>query len=173
MSRVRQNFHEESEAGLNQQINTELSAMYFYMAMAAYYDRDDVALRNVAAFFRKSAAEEKSHAEALIEYQNKRGGRVVFANISAPPQTEFTSLLSAFTSALTLEKEVNGSLLALHKVADSHDDAQMTDFLEGNFLKEQVEAIRELAGYVANLRQVGSGLGEWMFDHEFEIGESK
>ncbi len=42
----------------------------------------------------------------------------------------------------------------------------MCDFIEGNFLTEQVEAIKELAGYVTNLKRVGPGLGEYQFDHE-------
>jgi len=41
-------------------------------------------------------------------------------------------------SALELEKHVNQALLDLHKVASSHDDAQMTDWLESNYLTEQV-----------------------------------
>lgn len=40
----------------------------------------------------------------------------------------------------------------------------MMDFLEGEFLKEQVEAIKELAGYVTQLKRCGSGLGEYQFD---------
>ena len=41
-------------------------------------------------------------------------------------------------SALELEKHVNQALLDLHKIADSHGDAQMCDFIEANYLTEQV-----------------------------------
>lgn len=44
ISRVRQNYHAESEAGVNKQINLELTASYVYLSMAFYFDRDDVAL---------------------------------------------------------------------------------------------------------------------------------
>lgn len=40
--------------------------------------------------------------------------------------------------ALCLEKLTNEKLLALHKTAEESDDPQMTDFIEGNFLEEQV-----------------------------------
>jgi ferritin heavy chain len=40
--------------------------------------------------------------------------------------------------ALCLEKLTNEKLLALHKVAEEANDPQMTDFIEGNFLEEQV-----------------------------------
>ena len=35
MSRVRQNFHEDSEALINKQINTEMHASYVYLAMVS------------------------------------------------------------------------------------------------------------------------------------------
>lgn len=43
---------------------------------------------------------------------------------------------------------------------------QMMDFIEANYLHEQVEAIKELAGHVTNLKRVGPGLGEYQFDKE-------
>lgn len=35
-SQVRQNYHEESEKGVNEQINLELSAMYTYLSMVSH-----------------------------------------------------------------------------------------------------------------------------------------
>jgi len=40
---VRQNYHQECEAGINKQVNMELHAHYVYLSMALYFDRDDVA----------------------------------------------------------------------------------------------------------------------------------
>ena len=40
----------------------------------------------------------------------------------------------------------------------------MTDFLAGKFLKDQVESIKKVGDYISNLKRVGSGLGEFMFD---------
>ena len=40
----------------------------------------------------------------------------------------------------------------------------MMDFLEGEFLQEQVKAIKQLADYATNLKRVGPGLGEFQFD---------
>ena len=40
----------------------------------------------------------------------------------------------------------------------------MADFIESNFLQEQVEAIKELAGHITNLDRVGNGLGVYQFD---------
>ena len=45
MALARQNFSSLCEDALNQQINTELSAAYAYQSMAAYFGRDNVALK--------------------------------------------------------------------------------------------------------------------------------
>lgn len=166
MSLVRQNYNEESEAGVNRQINLELYASYTYMAMAFHFDRDDVALKGFHGYFLKASAEERDHAQKLMKFQNERGGRIVLQDIKAPSKSEWGCGADAVKDALDLEKHVNESLLELHKVASKHNDAQMADFIETHYLTEQVEAIKELAGYVANLKRVGPGLGEYMFDKE-------
>lgn len=44
----------------------------------------------------------------------------------------------------------------------------MCDFLEDKFLREQVESITEIGKMVTNLKRVGKGLGEFMFDKELD-----
>ena len=75
---------------------------------------------------------------------------------------------TAMELTLSLEKLVNDKLLTLHKVADETNDPQMTDFIEGNFLEEQVDAIKEISGYVAQLRRVGMGHGVYHFDTQLQ-----
>lgn len=163
---VRQNFHSESEAGVNKQINLELYASYVYLSMAYHFDRDDVALPGAHKYFKKASDEEREHAQKLMTFQNQRGGRIVLANVVKPEKDEWGSILDAMTVAQALEKNVNQSLLDLHKVADTHTDAQMCDWIETHFLTEQVEAIKELGDHIRNLKRVGTGLGEYMFDKE-------
>lgn len=166
MSQPRQNFHSESEAGVNKQINLELYASYTYQSMAWYFDRDDVALPGFHKYFKKASEEEREHAEKLMKFQNQRGGRVVLQNIQKPERDEWEGGLAAMQAALALEKNVNQSLLDLHKLADSHGDAQFCDWIESHFLTEQVEAIKELSDHITNLKRVGTGLGEYMYDKE-------
>jgi len=166
MSQCRQNFHLESEAGINRQINMELYASYTYQSMAMYFDRDDVALPGFAKFFSKSSEEEREHAEKFMKYQNKRGGRIVLQDIKKPDRDEWGTGLDAMTVALQLERSVNQSLLDLHKICTNHEDAQMADFLETEYLEEQVKAIKELGDHITQLKRVGPGLGEYMYDKE-------
>ncbi len=70
---------------------------------------------------------------------------------------------------LQMEKDVNASLLNLHKVAEEEADPNFTDFIEGNFLNEQVEAIKEIADMLTNLARVGNdGLGLYLFDQALQ-----
>lgn len=48
----------------------------------------------------------------------------------------------------------------------------MCDWLESNYLTEQVEAIKEISDYITNLKRVGTGLGEYLFDKETLGGDS-
>lgn len=56
--------------------------------------------------------------------------------------------------------------MEIHGIAASHNDANMCDFLETEFLQEQVEAIKELGDHITNLQRVGEGLGVYMFDKQ-------
>merc|ERR1719167_501088 len=154
LSKVKQNFHSDSEALINKQINMELYASYVYLSMAAYFARDDIALMGFSKRFRKASKEEREHADILIDYQTMRGGRVVFREIAKPNNDEWGCALEAVEASLELERIVNESLLNMHKMADSHGDAQMTDFIEGTFLKEQVEAIKEIGNLVTKTSEL-------------------
>jgi ferritin heavy chain len=67
-----------------------------------------------------------------------------------------------------LKKKVNSALLEMHGFASKHDDAQMTDFLEGNFLKEQVEAIKHLSDLITKMKRAGDGIGVHIIDKELQ-----
>lgn len=166
VSVVRQNYHAESEAAINRQINLELYASYTYFSMYGFFDRDDVALKGFAKFFKKQSEEEREHAEKLMKYQNMRGGRIVLADVKKPDRDEWGSGLEAMQAALQLEKNVNTALLEVHSIANKHGDPQMCDFIETEYLEEQVRSIKEISDYVTNLKRVGQGLGEYQFDHE-------
>ncbi|KAI3705013.1 hypothetical protein L1987_75243 [Smallanthus sonchifolius] len=184
-SLARQKYVDESEAAVNEQINVEYNVSYVYHAMYAYFDRDNIALKGLAKFFKESSEEEREHAEKFMEYQvfdnlptslcgsyNKRGGKVKLQSILMP-LSEFDHLekgdaiygkFCAMELALSLEKLTNEKLLHVHAVANKNNDVQLADFVEKNFLGEQVEAIKKISEYVAQLRRVGKGHGVWHFD---------
>ena len=163
-SQCRHNYHEESESAVNKQINLEFYASYVYLAMACNFDRDDVAVPGFCKFVKKASDEQRQHGMKLMEFQNRRGGRIVLNDVTKPERGEWGSVLEAVESALELEKRVNQALLDVFKVAEKHGDAQMCDFIQHNFLSEQMESIKQFADYRAQLRSVGPGLGQFQFD---------
>jgi len=163
---VRINYHEDNEGLINRQINLELYASYYYLALAHHFDRHDVALKGHYKFFKKMTDEEKEHAEKFMEYQNKRGGTIVLLDVQKPALQAWEGPLHAHESALQLEKDIYNALLELHAYACKHNDPHLSNYLEEEFLDEQVKSIKEYADYITNLKRVGKGLGEYVFDKE-------
>merc|ERR1712098_837892 len=99
----------------------------------------------------------------LMEYQAKRGGRVVFQDIAKPSSSEWGTPLQAMEAALELEKT---SLLDLHKASDGKGDAHLCDFLEAEYLGEQVEGIKQIGDLITKIKRAGDGLGLHIMDKE-------
>ncbi|EMP27167.1 LON peptidase N-terminal domain and RING finger protein 2, partial [Chelonia mydas] len=112
------------------QINLELYASYVYLSMSFYFDRDDVALKNFAKYFLHQSHEEREHAEKLMKLQNQRGGRIFLQDIKKPDRDDLENGLTAMECPLHLEKNVNQSLLDLHKLATDKNDPHLCDFIE-------------------------------------------
>ena len=97
-----------------------------------------------------------------------RGGRVVLQNITKPNTDDWESALSAVEASLELEKSVHESLLAMHKNAGEQGDAQLTDFLEGEYLKEQVEAQKEIGDLITKMKRAGNTVGLHIIDKKLQ-----
>ncbi|XP_012497545.1 PREDICTED: ferritin, heavy polypeptide-like 18 [Propithecus coquereli] len=166
-SQVRQNYHSTCEAAVNSLINLELYASHVYFSMAFYFDRDDVALEHFSRYFLRLSREERERAEKLMGLQNLRGGRICFGEVQKTDCDDWEDGLQAMECAFHLEKSINQNLLELHQLAIKKGDAQLCDFLESHYLHEQVKIIKELGGYLTNLRKMGApeaGLAEYLFD---------
>jgi len=163
MSLCRQNYAKATEDQTNTQINVHLTAAYVYQSLSAYFDRDDVALPGFRDYFNSYVEFQRGQAKKLIDYQNKRGGKVILQAIAQPP-LEWKSPLSALEHALNLEKKHNESLLAYHNVVGENGDAALSDLIEEEFLEPQVEKLKNLADNITNLKRVGEGLGVFVFD---------
>merc|ERR1712241_887354 len=128
----------------------------------------NMSVSKIRTNFHANSEEERDHAMKLIKYQNMRGGRVVFQDVAKAKTDDWISALSAVEASLELEKKVHESLLEMHKVADSHGDAQLTDFIEGEYLKEQVEAQKEIGDLITKMKRAGDALGLHIIDKELQ-----
>lgn len=162
----RQNFAESSEITLNHQVKLELDASHQYLAMAAFFDRADVALPGFKEWATKQSEEEREHAEKFIEFINLRGGTYAPLPVSEPEKKTWSSALDAMKHALSMEMHVNTALLKLHATADEVTDPQLCDFIESTYLTEQVESINSIAKVIRKLIRAGPGLGVYEVDKE-------
>ncbi|XP_032437313.1 ferritin, middle subunit-like [Xiphophorus hellerii] len=137
--------------------------------------RDDVALPGFSHLFKENSEEEREHAEKLLSFQNKRGGRIVLQEVRKPEKDEWGSGLEAMKCALELEKNVNQALLDLHKLATDYVDPHLCDFLESHYLNEQVESIKKFGDHITNLTRMdahNNKMEEYLFDKHTLGGKS-
>ncbi|KAI1294432.1 Stores iron in a soluble, non-toxic, readily available form [Mortierella claussenii] len=166
MSLAKQNFASASEDAINHQISQELQASQVYLSLSSWAGNVNQGLPGLEKFFQKSAEEEREHAQKLINYQTRRGGRVVLQTLQAP-EMDWTSARNAIEATLQLEKDVNKSLLNLHKIAEENTDSQLTNYIASEYLPEQIEGIKKIADLVTQLNRVGGdGLGLYLWDQE-------
>jgi len=153
---------------LQQQINEELFASLTYLNMAAHFQRNDVARKGFYRFFLDQSDEEKKHAHKLIHYMNKRGGQVKAFAVEMPSKFEWSSALEAVTSAVELEADLNKKLHLIHKNAETVcHDPHLMDFLESEFLEEQISSMNSLKKLATTLRSfepTNRALGEYHVD---------
>lgn len=172
--RCRQNWSEKCEDALNNQIKVEYQASYHYHILASYFYRDDIGLNKLGDYFNEASLEEREHADKLMRYQTMRGGIVKLFTLPVPTLdiNKETHVKDSMELALKLERSVNEQLLKLHHIAEEENDPQFSDYLEGEFLKEQVEAISDLSKKLSQLDLIGNdGHGIWEFVNQ--ITESK
>lgn len=169
----RQNFTNECERLLNEQITYELEASILYMQLAAKYGNVQIGMPNLAAHFLENSHEERDHADSLMKYINLRGGRVRVQTIQidAPvlPIDGYNTaaiikqVAHDLDMVLCLENIVYAKLLAIHARADAH----LADFLESNLLDEQVKSQRECHDRIISFNRYtegSGGLGLALFD---------
>ncbi|XP_064603543.1 soma ferritin-like [Liolophura sinensis] len=74
---------------------------------------------------------------------------------------EWFNGLQGLEDALISERHINNELLLLHENAN---DPHLEMFLETHYLGHSVDTISKLANYITQLKKVGAGLGEYVFD---------
>lgn len=138
---------------MNQQINLELQASYFYQGAAVFCSQSSVALPGFEKFFHQESEEERKHAQQVIDYLIQRDQKVKLTTIPfrTPEEQTITGYL---TTSLELEKEVTDSIYHLSDQASELNDHHLTNWLD-DFGAHQIEAIHELKSLLTKLERVG------------------
>jgi ferritin len=154
---------EKMQDALNHQINLELFASYQYLAMAAYFEAEN--LLGFANWMHIQSQEENVHAMKFYHFINHRRGRVSLDALKAP-KTAWDSPLEAFQDALKHEQKVTAAINKLVDLAISESDHATNSFLKW-FVDEQVEEEANVDGVIVDLRRIGdSPQGLFMLDRE-------
>lgn len=123
------------ESALNRQINHEMAAAYNYLAMAAWFEHNN--LTGFAHWMMSQREEELQHAKRLWQYVLDRGGKIDLEAVSKP-KAEFEDVHEVFALALEMEKENTETINDLYVMANELGDYATQSHLQW-FLDEQVE----------------------------------
>ena len=151
---------------LNDQINAELYSAYIYLAMAAYFESENLA--GCAAWMRVQVQEETAHAMKIFDFVNERGGRVVLKAIDEPAK-EWKTPLAAFKAAYEHEQYITGRINDLVDLAIKEKDHATNAFLQW-FVNEQVEEETSVDNIVQKFRMAEKAPGA-LFMMDRELGQ--
>ncbi|MDH4070296.1 MAG: ferritin [Ignavibacteria bacterium] len=148
---------------LNDQIQFEFSSAYSYLAMAAYFESQN--LPGFAHWMIMQYQEETAHAMKLFGYVHDRGGQVTLQAIDQP-EARFKSPLDVFEKVLAHEQEVSKSINALYELAGRENDYPTVVTLQW-FITEQVEEEKTAQEVLEQVRIIGNhGVSLLMLDRQ-------
>ncbi|WP_343601643.1 ferritin [Mycobacterium sp.] len=143
---------------LQEQIRNEFTATQQYIAIAAYFDNDD--LPQLAKFFYQQADEEREHAMKIVHYFIDRD-----VSVEIPGADEvgnrFDTPRDAIALALGLERTVTRQVAAL--VAAAREEG---DFLGEQFMWWFLEEQREEEATMTTLLRAAERAGDNLLDLE-------
>ncbi|KAL1122761.1 hypothetical protein AAG570_003088, partial [Ranatra chinensis] len=150
----------------------------------AHFSQDTVNLPGFAKFFFESASEERQHAIKIIEYLLMRLELTDdFSSLISDPKplaVSWSDGLDALRSALKLEVDVTKMIRNIIAVCEreipesKRDQVHLSNYLSGDFLTEQYEGQRDLAGKISTLAKMNNShgsLGQFLFDKKLLFGE--
>jgi bacterioferritin B len=141
----------ELAAAFNEQIGHEFGASMQYLAIAGYFQQNQLTL--LAKLFTSQADEEKEHAMKFVRYLLDTKGGLQIPAIPAPRAT-FSSAEDAVKAALDWEQGVTQQITSLMDMAVGQNDYLAQAFLQW-FIDEQLEEVVKMDRLLAVIRRSG------------------
>ena len=141
-------------AQLNAQIGHELGNSNQYIAIAAYFDGED--LFGLAKIFYKQAEEEREHAMKIVKFVLEAGGKVAVPEVPAP-RNEFSSAEDAAQLAYDSEVRTTKQIYDLVDAAKAENNHIMVNFLQW-FVSEQLEEVSSAETRLSVIRRAGPSI---------------
>lgn len=157
-------FTQAMQDAINQQINREMWSANLYLSMSLHFASEG--LNGFSSWFRKQYAEEIEHAEDMMQYIIRRGGRVELKAVEAVPTT-FESTLAIVEEAYKHECFVSECIEELVRLAGAERDMPSQDFF-WKYIREQVEE-EETASDLIN--KVKMAQDKYLYQLDKELGE--
>lgn len=138
-------------AEFNAQVGHELGASHQYVAIASYFDREN--LPELARFFYRQADEERTHAMRFVHFVNDIDGMVEIPQIPAP-KSDFASAEEAVSLSLEWEREVTEQIYGLVDLAKDENNHIALRFLDW-FVTEQLEEVSTMTSLLNVIERAG------------------
>lgn len=153
--------------GLNEHLKLEFRAAHEYLAMAIWLAEHD--LPGFASWMRKQSADERLHAQRIIDHLVERDQKVVLPAVPAPPAS-WKSAEALCEHVLENEQEVTASINNLCAMAEKAKDRPSAVMLQW-FVNEQMEEEAAARAVLGRIRLAGNtGVGLLMIDQELAKG---
>ncbi|CAM3364249.1 bacterioferritin [Mycobacterium intermedium] len=143
---------------LQEQIFNEFTAAQQYVAIAVYFDSED--LPQLAKHFYSQAVEERNHAMMLVQHLLDRDLHVEIPGVDEV-RNQFDRPRDALALAVDQERAVTEQVSRLAAVARDEGDFLGEQFMQW-FLKEQVEEV----ALMSTLLRVADRAGDNLFELE-------
>src|SRR5690349_5812283 len=139
---------------LQEQIRNEFTASQQYVAVAVWYDDQD--LPQLAAHFYKQSLEERNHAMMMVKYLLDLDIRPQIPGVGEVVN-DFKTALDPLELALQQEITVTKQIETLARTARDDGDYLGEQFMQW-FLKEQVEEVAAMTTLVNVAKRAGDNL---------------
>lgn len=138
---------------LNVQIGRELGASHQYIAIASYFDHEN--LEQLSQFFLRQADEEREHAMKFVKFVLDVDGRIELPEVAAP-RSDFGSAREAVAAAYDWEKEVTEQIYELVELSQAECNHITSRFLDW-FVDEQLEEVTLMGNLLGVVERAGEG----------------
>jgi ferritin len=139
---------------LQEQIRNEFTASQQYVAVAVWYDGQD--LPQLASHFYKQSLEERNHAMMMIQYLLDKDVRPQIPSVGEV-ESDFKTAIEPLELALAQEITVTRQIETLARTARDESNYIGEQFMQW-FLKEQVEEVATMKTLVNVANRAGDNL---------------
>lgn len=153
---------------LNQRINDEYEAHYFYRQVTNYCE--NVGYLKAAEYFRGETEDELKHAEILQKYLTDWNVQPSLAPVSTPEKV--TGLVDAIEKAYQMEYDLYEAYEEISMDIFNKKDLCTFDFLQ-QFRTIQRMAVAEYSTFINQLETIDSKDKNWVYEFEKRAFKNK